>query len=118
MFDLKEITKYSEEYDEAMNAELEIVKNAYDGAWGGYSIKLPNKMTGMRLQKWGDTYQPMYDATEYGNILRKYDVYYDSGLADYPRNGNTARIFYKDLEKAQAALYYLKKLNNNEEEVA
>ena len=116
MFDLKEITKYSEEYDEAMNAELEIVKNAYDRE--GYSIKLPNKMTGMRLQKWGDTYQPMYDATEYGNILRKYGVYYDSGLADYPRNGNTARIFYKDLEKAQAALYYLKKLNNNEEEVA
>lgn len=116
MFDLKEITKYSEEYDEAMNAELEIVKNAYDRE--GYSIKLPNKMTGMRLQKWGDTYQPMYDATEYRNILRKYDAYYENGLADYPRNGNTARIFYRDLDKAQRALYYLNKLNDNEKEVA
>jgi hypothetical protein len=116
MFDLKEITKYSEEYDEAMNAELEIVKNAYDRE--GYSIKLPNKMTGMRLQKWGDTYQPMYDATEYRNILRKYDAYYENGLADYPINGNTERIFYRDLDKAQRALYYLNKLNDNEKEVA
>tara|TARA_R100000655_G_scaffold77938_1_gene117276 strand:- start:12431 stop:12784 length:354 start_codon:yes stop_codon:yes gene_type:complete len=116
MIDFEKIIKYSEEYDEAMNVELEIVKNAYGSALP-YSIKLPNKMTGMSLVEFGDTTQPRWDAldeeTGYGNMLKKYDVYYDSGFADYPVYGNTARIFYRDLDKAQGALYYLKKVPTN-----
>lgn len=123
------VTKYSDEYDEFMNVELEIVKDAYNydekngrqDNYPEYSIKLPNKMTGMRLVDYSDGIQAHYDANAYLNLLEDYDLFHDESLADYPRHGSTKRIFYKDKGKAQAALYFLKKLNdllNQEEEVA
>tara|TARA_R100000234_G_scaffold24611_1_gene14229 strand:- start:205 stop:600 length:396 start_codon:yes stop_codon:yes gene_type:complete len=131
MKDFKNVTYYTKEYDALMNAELEIVKNVYnydrDGAkekdyllFPKYSIKLPNKMTGLRLTSYMDGEQPGYENTAYLNMLEEYDIYYDKSCADYPRHDDTKRIFYKDLEKAQAALYYLKKHNDyiNKKEVA
>ena len=116
MRSLKHLKKYSPEWDEVMNLELEVVANAYnyiDGkkVWSKpmYSIKLPNDMTGMRLYKSMDSDQPMYDATSYLNMLEQYDLYHDDSLADYPRHGNTKRIFYHDFEKAHASVYFLKK---------
>jgi hypothetical protein len=116
MRSLKHLEKYSPEWDEVMNLELEVVANAYnykDGkkVWSKpmYSIKLPNDMTGMRLAQFMDGDQPMYDATSYLNMLEQYDLYHDDGLADYPRHGNTKRIFYHDFEKAHASVYFLKK---------
>ena len=116
MRSLKHLEKYSPEWDEVMNLELEVVANAYnyiDGkkVWSKpmYSIKLPNDMTGMRLYKSMDSDQPMYDATSYLNMLEQYDLYHDDSLADYPRHGNTKRIFYHDFEKAHASVYFLKK---------
>jgi len=116
MRSLKHLEKYSPEWDEVMNLELEVVANAYnyiDGkkVWSKpmYSIKLPNDMTGMRLYKSMDSDQPMYDATSYLNMLEQYDLYHDDSLADYPRHGNTKRIFYHDFEKAHACVYFLKK---------
>ena len=116
MRSLKHLEKYSPEWDEVMNLELEVVANAYnyiDGekVWSKpmYSIKLPNDMTGMRLYESMDGDQPMYDATSYLNMLEQYDLYHDDSLADYPRHGNTKRIFYHDFEKAHASVYFLKK---------
>ena len=116
MRSLKHLKNYTPEWDEVMNLELEVVANAYnyiDGkkVWSKpmYSIKLPNDMTGMRLYKSMDSDQPMYDATSYLNMLEQYDLYYDDCLADYPRHGNTKRIFYHDFEKAHASVYFLKK---------
>lgn len=105
-----------------MNAELEIVVDAYNYNEDGkfkkdlylnpkYSIKLPNDMTGMELHRFMDGDQPGYHAGGYLNMLEEYDLCSDDGLADYPRHGNTKRIFYKDIEKAQAALFFLKKYN-------
>tara|TARA_Y100000114_G_scaffold146535_1_gene157328 strand:+ start:457 stop:852 length:396 start_codon:yes stop_codon:yes gene_type:complete len=129
--DYKDVTHYTDRYDDLMNTELEIVKNVYnydkDGAkqddyllYPKYSIKLPNKMTGLRMTSTMDGEQPCYENTAYLDMLEKYDIYHDMSIADYPRHGDTKRIFYKDLEKAQAALYYLKKHNNyiNKKEVA
>mgnify|MGYP003121657570 FL=1 len=124
MKNFKNVSKYSKEYDEFMKAELEIVKDAYnyydkngsrqytESPYPKYSIKLPNKMTGMRLVDYMDGTQPCYDNTAYLNMLEQYDIYHDESLADYPRHDNTKRIFYSDLEKAQAALYFLKKHND------
>ena len=116
MRSLKHLKNYTPEWDEVMNLELEVVANAYnyiDGkkVWSKpmYSIKLPNDMTGMRLYKSMDSDQPMYDATSYLNMLEQYDLYHDDSLADYPRHGNTKRIFYHDFEKAHASVYFLKK---------
>jgi len=57
MRSLKHLEKYSPEWDEVMNLELEVVANAYNYEDGKkckypnpmYSIKLPNDMTAMRL---------------------------------------------------------------------
>lgn len=127
MVKFKNCKQYSEEYDLLMNLELQIVKNAYNYEYDKktdepigkdkilqypkYSIKLPNLMTGLEIHTFMDGDQPGYHATEYLNILEAHDFDADQSLADYPRHGNTKRIFYHDKEKAQAALYVLKKHN-------
>jgi len=132
MKELKGIEHYTPEYDDVMSAELEIIKDAYNYEKYGirekagfllypkYSIKLPNKMTGLSLHETSDGQQPAYHSDGYLNMLEQYDIYHDESIADYPRHGDTKRIFYKDLEKAQAALYYLKKHNDyiNQKETA
>jgi len=47
--------------------------------------------------------------THLKNLLKRLDLNYDTSIADYPRNGDTLRIFYSDLDKAQAVIYFLKK---------
>jgi len=49
MKDLKGVEKYSEEYDLIMDLEMQVVANAYDTE--GYSIKLPNDITGMSIKR-------------------------------------------------------------------
>jgi hypothetical protein len=56
-----------------------------------------------------DGYQPTYKVTHLKNLLKRLDLNYDTSIADYPRNGDTLRIFYSDLDKAQAVIYFLKK---------
>ena len=125
------LVKYSPEYDELMNTHLEIIEDVYNfgapkdekgyvedtsmtvkyGSYPKYSIKLPNEMTGLRFVEYMDGDQPTYDKTDYLNMLEELDLYHDESIADYPRHGDTLRIFYHDLEKAQAALYFLKRLS-------
>ena len=124
------LVKYSPEYDELMNTHLEIIEDVYNydapkdekdyvedtcmtvktGSYPKYSIKLPNEMTGLRLVEFMDGDQPAYDNTDYLNMLERLDLDHDQSIADYPRHGDTKRIFYHDIEKAQAALYFLKRL--------
>ncbi len=130
----KGLKKYSPEYDSVMNKHLEIIEDVYNydapkdeknyvedtcmtvkyGSYPKYSIKLPNEMTGLRLVDYMDGDQAAYDNTDYLNMLEELDLYHDDSIADYPRHGDTLRIFYHDLEKAQAALFFLKKLCNLE----
>ena len=100
---LNNVEKYSKTYDKIMNAELEVVHNAYDGDYGEYSIKIPNSMTKMELIEFYDGDQPSYSSLNLPEYLEE-----DFSLADYPRHDSTKRIFYKSLEKATAALFYIK----------
>jgi len=112
---LKNIEKYSFEYDQLMNLDLEIIEGAYDSEdkdWlPNYSIKIPNRLTNMELVSCMDKDQPSYNRT-IKNMLNNYNIKYDNSLADYPRHDNTLRIFFEDKEKATVALYYIKQLNN------
>ena len=100
---LNNVEEYSHKYDEIMNAELELVHNAYDGRYGEYSIKIPNSMTKMELIEFYDGDQPSYNSLNLPKYLEE-----DNSLADYPRHDSTLRIFYKSLEKTTAALFYIK----------
>ena len=99
---LNNVEEYSEIYDNIMNAELEVVQGAYRGEWGEYSIKIPNSITKMELVSFADGDQPKYRMPKFPEYLEE-----DTQIADYPRHGSTLRIFYKDLEKAISALYFL-----------
>ena len=117
MKNLKNLKKYSQEWDEVMNLELEIVQDAYNYDEHGkkddylsnpvYSIKIPNYCTGYKAEKTMDGYQPSYNQN-INKLLYPLNLFPDSSLADYPRHGDTKRIFYHDLEKAQAALFFIK----------
>lgn len=117
MKSLKNLKKYSQEWDEVMNLELEIVQDAYNYDEHGkkndylsspiYSIKIPNYCTGYKAEKTMDGYQPSYNQN-INKLLYPLNLFPDSSLADYPRHGDTKRIFYHDLEKAQAALFFIK----------
>lgn len=104
---LNNVEKYSKTYDEVMNAELEVVHNAYDGRYGKYSIKLPNSMTGMEYYEFSSGYKHP-DYTKWKSLPEYLKS--DESLADNPRHNCTKRIFYKSLEKARAALFYIKSL--------
>ena len=126
----KRLKKYSAKYDSVMNTYLEIIEDVYNydvpkdeknyvedtcmtvkyGSYPKYSIKLPNEMTGLRFVEYMDGDQPAYDNTDYLNMLERLDLHHDDSIADYPRHDDTLRIFYHDFEKAQAALYFLKKI--------
>ena len=114
---LKNIEKYSFEYDEIMNLELDIIEGANDSHsrdWlPNYSIKIPNSLTNMTLVSTMDSDHPSYDL-KVEKILTKYDIMYDKSLADTPRHNNTLRIFYGNKEKATVALYYIKQFLNQE----
>ena len=120
---LENLKKHSPEYDAVMNAELEVVESAYnfeqdrktdepigsrDSSYPRYSVKIPNEITGMSEVSTMDGYQPTYKMSEIKNLLKRLNAYYDMSIADYPRHGNTLRIFYSDLAKAQAAIHFLK----------
>ena len=117
MKSLKNLKKYSQEWDEVMNLELEIVQDAYNYDEHGkkddylsnpvYSIKIPNYCTGYKAENTMDGYQPIYNQN-INKLLYPLNLFPDSSLADYPRHGDTKRIFYHDLEKAQAALFFIK----------
>lgn len=99
---LKNVEKYSEIYDEIMNAELELVYGAYD--YDQYSIKIPNSMSGLELVEMMDGDQPMYNTwKDLPECLK-----HDRSLADYPRHNNTLRLFFDCIVKAQAALKFIK----------
>tara|TARA_R100001143_G_C3301107_1_gene105648 strand:+ start:34 stop:393 length:360 start_codon:yes stop_codon:yes gene_type:complete len=106
MKDLKGVEKYSEEYDLIMDLEMQVVANAYDTE--GYSIKLPNDITGMSIKRSFDGDCPVYKEVAWKVDLDCLGLRYDSTIADYPRHGNTLRIFYKDIEKAYSSLYFLR----------
>ena len=123
---LTDVKKYSKKYDNIMNLELEVVENAYNTEHDRetneavgfkedyllspkYSIKLPNDITGMEEHRNWDGDFVRYINYGWEDSLISNGLKSDSSLADYPRHGNTLRIFYKDLDKANAALYFLKK---------
>jgi len=113
--DLINVEKYSREYDEALNAELEIIKNAYNAKEKSYreplySIKIPNELTETKILYSIDSDHPTYPNRQVYEVLEEKGLKWDSGLADYPRHGDTQRLFWHDLEKAQAALYFIKQL--------
>tara|TARA_R100001510_G_C7515824_1_gene113478 strand:+ start:149 stop:565 length:417 start_codon:yes stop_codon:yes gene_type:complete len=120
---LQNLKKNSPEYDAVMNAELEVVESAHnfeydrktdepigrtDYPFPRYSVKIPNEMTGMSEVSTMDGYQPTYKMSEMKNMLKRLNADYDMCIADYPRHGDTLRIFYSDLVKAEAAIYFLK----------
>ena len=114
---LKNVKQYSFEYDALMNLDLEIIEGAYnsdDEDWlPNYSIKIPNRLTSMRLVSFMDGDQPSYNGV-IDTLLIKYNIEADKQLADYPRHGNTLRLFFEDKEKAFVALYFIKQLDNKE----
>ena len=76
-----------------------------------YSIKIPNNLTDMEeraVMGGADGNHPVYT----GNVkhyLAVNDVYSVESGADYPVNGNTLRLYFKDLDKAHVALWLIKK---------
>ena len=127
---LKNLEHYTPEWDDKMDAELEIVKDAYNYDKDGqikedyllhpkYSIKIPNYCSGYKSVTTMDGEQPSYNGNV-DTLLSNLSLDADSGLADYPRHGDTMRVFYNDLEKAQAALFFIKSYAQdfNVEEVA
>jgi hypothetical protein len=115
---LKNLEHYTPEWDDKMDAELEIVQDAYNYDKEGqikedyllypkYSIKIPNYCTGYNAVTTMDGELPCYNGNV-DTLLSDLSLDADSGLADYPRHGDTMRVFYHDLEKAQAALFFIK----------
>jgi hypothetical protein len=117
---LKNLEQYTPEWDVMMNAELEIVEHVYNYKNGvenrypspKYSIKIPNNCTGYKSVTTMDGEQPSYNKNV-DAILSDLSLDADKSLADYPRHGSTLRIFYHDLEKAQAALFFIKSYNQD-----
>jgi hypothetical protein len=118
MKSLKNLKHYTTEWDAIMDTELEIVEDAYNYDAEGnleedyllkpkYSIKIPNCCTGYKSVTTMDGEQPSYNRN-IETILSDLSLDADSSIADYPRHGDTMRVFYHDLEKAQAALFFIK----------
>lgn len=126
----KNLDLYTPEWDAIMDTELEIVVDAYNYDKDGqtkedylllpkHSIKIPNYCTGHESVTIMDGEQPSYSANV-DTLLSDLSLDADYSLADYPRHGDTLRVFYHDLEKAQAALFFIKSYAQdfNVEEVA
>ena len=96
MKDLINVEKYSREYHEGMNAELEIIKNAYNTAKElrykpAYSIKIPNELTEMKIHYSYESDHPTYPNKRVYDVLEEKGLKWDAGLADYPIHDNTQR---------------------------
>ena len=107
---LVDIEKYTEAYDELMNSPLELLHGVYGYVEENkYSIKIPNELAEVTMHQMMDGDQTSYsrDAEDY---LKSHGIVCDQSLADYPRNGDTLRLFFNDVEKGYAALYHLKQL--------
>ena len=105
---LNNLEKYTTEHDNVMNTPLEVVHGAYDSTWGEYSIKIPNELTNKSYMESFDGDQPCY-SRDIENELKELGLVADTTLADYPRHGDTLRLIFKDLDKANASLYFIKK---------
>tara|TARA_R110000787_G_scaffold238040_1_gene344357 strand:+ start:93 stop:455 length:363 start_codon:yes stop_codon:yes gene_type:complete len=107
---LVEIVKYTPEYDELMNAPLELMHGVYGYVEDNkYSIKIPNELAEVTMLQTMDGDQPSYNRDAEVH-LRSHGIVADESLADYPRNGDTLRLFFNNAEKGYAALYHLKQL--------
>jgi hypothetical protein len=106
---LNNIEKYTTEYDNVMNTPLEVVHGVYDSQWGEYSIKIPNELTSKTYLETFDGDQPCY-SRDIENKLEELGLSADTTLADYPRHGDTLRLIFKDLDKANASLFFIKKV--------
>tara|TARA_R110000803_G_scaffold171370_1_gene234326 strand:+ start:96 stop:458 length:363 start_codon:yes stop_codon:yes gene_type:complete len=110
MRSLVEIKKYTPEYDELMDAPLELLHGVYGYVEDNkYSIKIPNELAQVTMHHSFDGDQPSYsrDAEDH---LRSHGIVADQTLADYPRNGDTLRLFFNNAETGYASLYHLKQL--------
>ena len=91
---LKNVEQYSLEYDKLMNLDLEIIEGAYnsqDKDWlPNYSIKIPNRLTSMRLVSFGDCDQPSYNGV-IDTLLIKHDIKYDESLFSYLKIDSSGR---------------------------
>lgn len=106
----REFGKYSTEWDEVMNAELEVVRHAYfESIWAEfmYSVKLPNSMTNLKMISTFDGDQPSYQSEDrFVAILFHLGIHpmdYRT-IADYPRHGDTLRFGFRTLKDANAFL--------------
>lgn len=107
--DLTKHEKYSPEWDELMNRELQIVKGAYgydDYLW---SFTIPNEATEMKLVEYMDGDQPHYNSAAFTASLKEKGVDYMS-LADYPRHNNKLRLMFAEWIDAVMALHKVKQL--------
>lgn len=110
MKNLNNLEQYTPQHDEIMNTSLEIIEGAYESSFGEYSIKIPHELSPVSFLSTFDGDQPCYSG-DIKTHLKSLGLNADKTLADYPRHGDTLRLFYTDLEKAQAALYFIKRMN-------
>ena len=106
---LNNLEKYTTEHDNIMNTPLEVVQGAYDSNYGEYSIKIPNELTNKSYMESFDGDQPCHSA-DIKDMLKELGLVADTTLADYPRHGDTLRLIFKDLDKANASLYFIKQV--------
>ena len=103
-------------YHDIRDIPLKVVKGVasktYEADW---SIKIPNELTDMKeraVMGGADGYHPVYTI-----VLKEYlidqGVHYDATGADYPVNGNTMRMYFKKLEDAHVALFFIKRYEKN-----
>lgn len=106
---LNNLEKYTPEYDNVMNTHLEVIHGAYGSDFGEYSIKIPNELTNKTYLETFDGDQPCH-STDVETMLEELGLSADTTLADYPRHGDTLRLFFNDLDKANASLFFIKKI--------
>jgi len=106
---LNNLEQYSTQHDAIMNTSLEIIEGAYESSFGEYSIKVPHNLSPVSFIETFDGNQPCY-SRDVEQELESMNLKADTTLADYPRHGDTLRLFYSDIEKAQAALYFIKQM--------
>tara|TARA_R110000737_G_scaffold232027_1_gene245501 strand:- start:960 stop:1355 length:396 start_codon:yes stop_codon:yes gene_type:complete len=112
MRSLVKIEKYTPEYDELMDAPLELMHGVYGYVdENKYSIKIPNELAKVTMHHSMDGDQPSYDRRA-ENYLREKGIEANLSLADYPRNGDTLRLFFDEEELGYVALFFLKELAN------
>jgi len=108
------LKEYSPAHDAVMNAALEVVHGVYFGGrstWNHneFSIKIPNDMTDMTQQSTTDGDHPVYNDTNVKDTLIDHRICYES-IADYPRYGDTLRLFFRTQEEADKALAIVKSI--------